>query len=130
MIFRLENPDIMNEFVPILFMLLVGVLFAGFSTILAHLLGPSKKDPFKEIPYESGVDSVGDARFRFNVKFYLIAMLFIIFDIEAVFLYPWAVIFKDLLQLGNFILYEMAAFIGLLLLGYLYLLKKGAFDWE
>ncbi len=119
-----------NEFVPILFLAVVGALFAAFSTIFAHLLGPQKKDPIKEIPYESGIDPTGDARFRFNVKFYLIAMLFIIFDIEAVFLYPWAVVFRDLLALGNLILYEMAAFIGLLLIGYFYLLKKGAFDWE
>jgi len=119
-----------NDYVPILFLAMFGILFTGFILIVTHLFGPRKKDSFKEITYESGIDPLGDARFRFNVKFYLIAMLFIIFDIEAVFLYPWAVVFKDLLVLGNFILYEMAAFIGLLLLGYFYLWKKGAFEWE
>jgi NADH-quinone oxidoreductase subunit A len=118
------------DFIPVLLLALFGVLFAAFIMIVAHALGPKKKDPIKEIPYESGIDPVGDARFRFNIKFYLIAMLFIVFDIEVVFLYPWAVVYKELLTLGNFILYEMAAFISLLLVGYFYLLKKGAFDWE
>lgn len=118
------------DFIPVLLLGFLGVLFAAFIMIITHALGPKKKNPIKEIPYESGIDPVGDARFRFNIKFYLIAMLFIIFDIEVVFLYPWAVVYKELLTLGNFILYEMVAFIGLLLVGYFYLLKKGAFDWE
>ena len=120
----------LNDYIPVLILALAGVGFAGAILIVAHLVGPRKYDPVKEITYESGIDPVGDARFRFNVKFYLIAMLFIIFDIEVVFLYPWAVVYKDLLSIGDFILYEMVAFIGLLLLGYFYLLKKGAFDWD
>ncbi|MFC1731706.1 NADH-quinone oxidoreductase subunit A [candidate division KSB1 bacterium] len=120
----------MSEYIPIVFLALFGVIFAGLVIFITQLIGPRKQDPVKEMTYESGIDPVGDARFRFNIKFYLIAMLFIIFDIEAVFLYPWAVVFRDLLSMGNFIMYEMAAFIGLLLIAYFYLLKRGAFDWE
>lgn len=120
----------MSEYIPVL---ILGLFGSGFTVVIllaAHFLGPRKSDPVKDIAYESGIDPVGDARFRFNVKFYFLAMLFIIFDIEIVFLYPWAVVYKDLLSLGNFILYEMIAFIALLLIGYLYLLKKGAFEWD
>ncbi|MCP4728418.1 MAG: NADH-quinone oxidoreductase subunit A [bacterium] len=120
----------LSDFIPVLILGGFGFLFAAVTLILTHLLGPKKFNKVKYIPYESGVDSVGDARFKFNVKFYLIAMLFIIFDIEAVFLYPWAVVYKDLLSLGQFILVEMVVFILLLLVGYYYLLKKGAFDWD
>lgn len=120
----------MSDYIPVLILALFGLGFTVVILLAAHFLGPRKYDPVKEIPYESGIDPVGDARFRFNIKFYLLAMLFIIFDIEVVFLYPWAVVFKDLLILGDFILYEMIAFIALLLIGYLYLLKKGAFDWD
>ncbi len=118
------------DYIPVLILAAAGIGFAGIILVISHFFGPRKYDPVKDIPYESGIDPVGDARFRFNVKFYLLAMLFIIFDIEAVFLFPWAVVFKDLLSLGDFILYEMAAFIGLLLFGYFYLLKKGAFEWD
>lgn len=120
----------MTDYLPILMVAIFAFGFTGFILVIAHYVGPRKYDPVKEITYESGIDPVGDARFRFNIKFYLIAMLFIIFDIEIVFLYPWAVVFKDLLLVGNFILYEMIAFLGLLLLGYFYLLKKGAFEWN
>jgi len=120
----------LNDYIPVLILALAGAGFAGAILIITHLVGPRKYDPVKEITYESGIDPVGDARFRFNVKFYLTAMLFIIFDIEVVFMYPWAVVFKELLPAGDFILYEMVVFIGLLLLGYFYLLKKGAFNWD
>lgn len=120
----------MTDYLPILMVAIFAFGFAGIILVIAHYVGPRKYDPVKEITYESGIDPVGDARFRFNIKFYMLAMLFIIFDIEIVFLYPWAVVFKDLLSVGNFILYEMVAFLGLLLLGYFYLLKKGAFEWN
>jgi len=119
-----------GDFIPVLILGGLGLLFAAVVLIVTHLLGPSKPDPVKDIPYESGMDPVGDARFKFNVKFYLVAMLFIIFDIEAVFLYPWAVVYKELLSVGNFILIEMVVFIGFLLAGYFYLLKRRAFDWD
>ena len=118
------------DYIPVVLLALIGTGFTVVILVLSHFTGPHKYDPVKEIAYESGMDPAGDARFRFNVKFYLLAMMFILFDIEVVFLFPWAVVFKDLLVLGNFILYEMAAFIGLLLFGYFYLLKKGAFEWD
>jgi len=118
------------DYILVILLAFFGILFGVGVIFIAHLISPRKKNPVKDIPYESGVDSVGDARIRFNVKFYLIAMLFIIFDVEAVFLYPWAVVYRDLLSLGSFILYEMVVFIVLLLFGYYYLVKKGAFDWE
>jgi NADH-quinone oxidoreductase subunit A len=79
------------------------------------------------IPYECGMDPFGEARARFSIKFYLVAVLFIIFDIEAVFLYPWAVIFRELKIFG---LMEMAVFIAILLVGFVYVWKKGALEWE
>ena len=86
------------------------------------------------MPYECGKDPVGSARERFSVKFYLIAMLFILFDIEVIFLVPWAVVFKTLATpaygLRNLIYFEMIIFIALLLVGYIYVIKKGAFDWS
>ncbi|MFC1553966.1 NADH-quinone oxidoreductase subunit A, partial [candidate division KSB1 bacterium] len=120
----------LSEYIPVLILGLFGLAVGGAILIATHLFGPSKFDPVKNIKYESGIDPEGDARFRFNVKFYLVAMLFIIFDVEVVFLYPWAVVYKDLLSAGSFILIEMVTFIALLLLGYLYLLKKGAFEWD
>ena len=86
-----------------------------------------RRNAIKNSPYECGIEPVGDARQRFPVKFYLVAVLFILFDIEAVFLYPWAVTFR---QLGLYGLIEMALFIVILFVGYLYLLKKRALEWE
>jgi len=119
-----------SDYIVVGFLALFGILFGAGVIIIAHILAPRKKNPVKGIPYESGIDPVGDARIRFNVKFYLIAMLFIIFDVEAVFFYPWAVVYKELLSFGDFILYEMILFIVLLLFGYYYLFKKGVFDWD
>ena len=91
------------------------------------IFGKRKITPQKMLPYECGMEPIGEARKPFSVKFYIVAMLFIIFDIEAVFLYPWAVIFKDLKIFG---LAEMAVFIGILLVGFIYVWKKGALEWE
>jgi len=117
----------MREYLPILMFLLVAIAFAGGTIGLSTLIVPRRRDKVKMSSYECGVDPVGDARARFSVKFYLVAVLFILFDIEAVFLYPWAVAFKSL---GFYGLVEMLVFIGILLVGYLYLLKKRALEWE
>jgi NADH-quinone oxidoreductase subunit A len=82
------------------------------------------------MPYESGVDQVGETRVRFSIRFFLIALLFIIFDIEIVFLYPWAVVFKDFLLEGPFIFYEMVVFLAILAFGFIYVWRKGALEWE
>jgi NADH-quinone oxidoreductase subunit A len=91
------------------------------------ILGMRKPTPEKQAPYECGMQPVGTARERFSVKFYLVAMLFLLFDIEAVFLFPWAVVYRDLKLFGFF---EMLVFIAVVLAGYVYVWKKGALEWE
>jgi NADH-quinone oxidoreductase subunit A len=107
-------------------------LMISFGIILfTHLIGPRKKGTSKKLyPYESGMNVYMDARLRFPIRFYITAMLFVVFDVEIVFLYPWAVVYKKFLSFGNFILIEMVVFIAVLLVGYLYAWKKGAFVWE
>ncbi|RKU09367.1 NADH-quinone oxidoreductase subunit A [Candidatus Poribacteria bacterium] len=119
------------DYLPILLLGLFAVLFAAINLGLTHLLGPKRPNRVKLSVYESGVQPVGDARQRFTIRFDLIAMLFIIFDIEVVFLYPWAVVFKKFSETsGLFILLEMLVFIGILLLGYIYAWKKGGLTWD
>jgi NADH-quinone oxidoreductase subunit A len=100
-------------------------LAAGLLTV-SFLLGKKVRNKVKDIPYESGITPTGDARQRFSVKFYLVGMLFILFDIEAIFLYPWVVVYRDLKMFG-FI--EMGIFVVLILSGFFYIWKKGALDW-
>ena len=118
------------DYLPIVILMLVAGGFAAVTLAATHLFGPHRPNPVKLSPYESGVPPVGDARLRFSVKFYLVAMLFIIFDIEVVFLYPWAVVFKELLAQGTFIFTEMVVFIGVLVMGLLYVWRKGGLDWD
>ena len=117
----------MREYLPVLLFLIIAIGFAGGTILMSSLIVPRRKNAAKMSSYECGVDPVGDARERFSIKFYLVAVLFILFDIEAVFLYPWAVSFR---QLGWYGLVEMVLFILILLVGYLYLLKKRALEWE
>ena len=117
----------LTDYLPIFIFLVIAVGFALFTILASALIGKRKVTPQKMLPYECGMDPIGEARKPFSVKFYIIAMLFIIFDIEAVFLYPWAVIFKDLKFFG---LVEMAVFIAILLVGFIYVWKKGALEWE
>ena len=111
------------------FLLLLG--FVAFNAVLliglSHLLAPRKPTPVKDSPYESGMPPLGSAHERFSVKFYLVAMLFLLFDIEAVFLFPWAVVYRELKLFGFF---EMLLFIAVILAGYIYAWKKGALEWE
>ena len=120
----------LSDYLPIVLLFLIAGGFAGVNLAITHLVGPKKPNPVKLSPYESGVPGFGDARFRFSVKFYLVAMLFIIFDIEVVFLYPWAVVFRDLLAQGSFIFYEMVVFLGVLALGLAYVWRKGGLEWD
>jgi len=119
--------ETMREYLPILLFLLVAIGFAAGTIGLSSIIVPRRKNRVKMSSYECGVDPVGDARERFSVKFYLVAVLFILFDIEAVFLYPWAVAFR---QLGLYGLVEMALFIVILFVGYVYLLRKRALEWD
>jgi NADH-quinone oxidoreductase subunit A len=114
----------------VLFLIVVGVAGGSLLT-LGALFRPKKPSAMKSIPYESGVPPVGRARERYSVRFYIIAMLFVLFDIEAVFLYPWAINFDGFVRRGDgiFILVEMLLFIFIILLGYAYAWKKGALDW-
>src|SRR6266481_4430406 len=122
------------DYLPILLMFIVAGGFAVGNIILSQFVGQRKRTRTKMMPYECGKDPVGTARERFSVKFYLIAMIFILFDIEVIFLVPWAVVFKRLAGpeygLRNLIYFEMLIFIALLAAGLIYVLKKGAFDWS
>jgi NADH-quinone oxidoreductase subunit A len=111
--------------------LLIHFIFAGalatVIVLLSWLIGYRKPTPAKMSPYECGMTPVGDARGRFSVKFYMVAMLFILFDVEAIFLYPWAVILRELKMFG---FWEMLVYIGIVLVGFFYIVKKGAIDWS
>ncbi len=116
----------MPGWLPVLLLLGLGVAFAAGSVVLSGFLGPKNPSPEKEAPYECGVPAVGDARERQSVKFYLVAMIFLLFDIEIAFLYPWAMALRDLAWLGFF---QIVVFFALLLGGYVYVWRKGVLDW-
>ena len=115
------------EYIPLIFMLVFGFVIAGIFMILSEWLGARRSTSEKKTTYESGMQPFRTARDRFSVKFYIVAMLFILFDIEIVFMYPWAVQFKELQSTG-FI--AMILFIVLLFAGYIYVVKKGALKWD
>lgn len=112
---------------PVLIQIVIAIAVAGAMIGLSALLGRRVRDPVKMMPYESGMQPVGNARERFSVKFYLVAMVFILFDIEAIFLYPWAVVYREL---KLFAFFEMLLFIVLVLCGFFYIWKKGVLDWS
>ncbi len=122
------------DYLPILLMFGVAFVFAAGNILLSQFVGQRKSTRTKLMPYECGKDPVGSARARFSVKFYLIAMIFILFDIELIFLMPWAVVFRQFLgqggQMRTIIFAEMMLFVALLLVGYVYVVKKGLFDWS
>ena len=117
----------MREYVPVLLFALAAISFAVITIGVSSIIVPRRISRKKLAPYESGAEPIGNARSRFQIKFYLVAVLFILFDIEAVFLYPWAVAFR---QIGLYGLVEMVLFIVILFVGYLYLLKKRALEWD
>src|SRR5436190_17668504 len=123
----LTGISMLSDWAPILMFLILVTGFAMVSVVGSLVLGMSKPAPEKLTPYECGMQPVGSARERFSVKFYLVAMLFLLFDIEAVFLFPWAVVYRGL---GLFGFFEMLLFIAVILAGYLYVWKKGALEWE
>jgi len=116
-----------EQYIPIGIMLLCAVVFGVFMSKASEWFGPKNPTDVKLSTYESGMEPIRTARERVSVKYYMVAMLFILFDIEVVFLYPWAVNFRSFGMAG---LIEMAVFIGILMLGYLYLWKKGALQWQ
>jgi len=124
----------LHAYAPLLLHLLLASALAGALTAVSVLVGWRRPSRAKQLPYECGMEPTGDARAPFSVKFYLVAMVFILFDMEAIFLYPWAYIYRDMIRhsagLGRYGFFEMLIYIGILLVGYIYLWKKGAFDWH
>ena len=116
----------MHGWLPILIMIGFGVGFAGVNIALSKLVGPSHPTPEKSAPYECGMPPVGDARERHPVKFYLVAMVFLLFDIEVAFLYPWALALRELRWTG---FVQLIVFFAILLSGYIYIWRKGVLDW-
>ena len=117
----------LDSYLPILAFVALAMIVSTVIVVGSRVFGPKKPSAVKLAPYECGMPLVGSAREQVSIKFYIVAMLFIVFDIEVVFLYPWAVMFK---QLGVFGFYEMGIFVLILLVGYIYVWKKGALEWE
>ena len=120
------------QYFPVLMLGVLAVVFSFGMLVMSVVLGQrGKRPPVKDTPYECGMVPIGEGTPRLSVKFYLVAMLFILFDIEVVFLYPWAVIYRDMLkESGGAILGAMVSFMVILFVGYLYAVKKQAFDWK
>jgi NADH-quinone oxidoreductase subunit A len=116
-----------DTYFPVLVQIVIAVIVAAALVAISCLLGKRVKNRVKDSPYESGIAPTGSARERFSVKFYLVAIVFILFDIEAVFLYPWAVVYRELKLFG---FGEMLVFVILILVGFFYIWKKGALDWS
>ena len=122
-----------ENYFPVFVFLVVALLFSMAPVVLGWLLGPRRPDPEKLSPYECGFEPFEDARIRFNVRYYLIAILFILFDLEIAFLFPWAVVFKEMIAEGTHALYVFGTvmiFLAVLVIGYVVEWKNGALDWE
>lgn len=115
------------NYLPIIFQMMVALGFVVVTMIVTHLIGPKRKTSEKLTPFEAGIESIGNARQPFSIKYFLVAILFVLFDVEVIFMYPWAVNFRDFGLNG---MIEMFIFMGTLLLGFFYIIKKGALDWE
>ena len=123
----------MENYFPILMFVLVGVAVGVLPVAMGFLLAPSRPDPEKLSPYECGFEAFEDARMKFDVRYYLIAILFILFDLEVAFLFPWATIFKDIVATESIRVFgfvEMLVFVAILVIGYVYAWAKGALEWE
>jgi NADH-quinone oxidoreductase subunit A len=122
----MQNSDYF-QYAPIVIMFILAFGFVATTMVITHALGPKKKSKIKLEPFECGIDSIKNARIPFNIKYFLVAILFVLFDVEVIFMYPWAVNFNEL-GMPGFV--EMIVFMGLLLVGFFYLIKKGALNWE
>jgi NADH-quinone oxidoreductase subunit A len=121
----------LREYLPVLLQILVAMLFAVSALVVSILVGKSgKRTRAKDMAYECGMIPQGERQPRFSVKFYLVAMLFILFDVEIVFMYPWAVVYRDAIQHSSIIFWSMLSFITILMVGYVYALKKGTLDFR
>jgi NADH-quinone oxidoreductase subunit A len=126
------EPSQLREYLPVLMLGALAVAFSFGMLVMSVVLGKKgKRPPIKDTAYECGMLPVGEGSPRLSVKFYLVAMLFILFDIEVVFLYPWAAVYRDMLKTNAALIFgSMLSFLGILFIGYIYALKKGAFDWK
>jgi NADH-quinone oxidoreductase subunit A len=115
------------DYLPVVLMMVVAVGFVITTMLATHYLGPKRKSKLKLEAFECGIESQGNARIPFSIKYFLVAILFVLFDVEVIFMYPWAVNFKNL---GMFGFLEMLTFMGVLLLGFFYIIKRGALKWE
>jgi NADH-quinone oxidoreductase subunit A len=120
----------LQPYIPVLLLVAFVIVNAVMMLAVSHILSTYRRTPTKVAPYESGMPVLGDARERFSVKFYLVAMLFIIFDIETVFMIPWAVAFRQLGDMAGLLIIEMFVFIAILAVGYVYIWKRGALQWD
>jgi len=123
----METQGSLITYLPIIMMMGVAIGFVVFTMIASHWMGPHKKSKIKDETFECGIEQVGNARIPFSIKYFLVAILFVLFDVEVIFMYPWAVNFKSLGLQG---LAEMTGFIAVFLIGFFYIIKKGALDWE
>jgi NADH-quinone oxidoreductase subunit A len=122
-----DYSTIPSEYWPIIITMLIALGFGFGALLIGYLVRLRRPYLEKLMPYESGNPPVGEPRFRFSVKFYIIAMMFVVFDVEAVFLYPWAVVFD---KIGTYAFIEMMIFIGILIVGYVYAWRRGVFNWD
>lgn len=116
-----------SDFLPILVLIIAAIGFIVTTMIVTHSIGPKRKSELKDAPFECGIDSEGDARTPISIKYFLTAILFVLFDVEVIFMYPWAVNFK---KLGWFGFVEMVVFLTLLMAGFYYIIRKGVLNWE
>ena len=123
----MEVQSLPVNYLPIIFQMLVAIGFVVTTMFATHKLGPKRNTADKLTPFESGIEVIGNARTPISIKYFLVAILFVLFDVEVIFMYPWAVNFRDLGKEG---LVEMFIFMGTLLLGFIYIIKKGALDWD
>ena len=130
----IAQADPRSSWLPIVLLIVIGVGFAAGNIILSIALGPRRTGPGKSLAYESGMVPIGDTRRRFNVRFYLVAMIFLVFDVEIVFFYPWATLFPDAVVKNSpnagLLLGEMIVFVVILLIAYFYAWGKGVFKWD
>jgi NADH-quinone oxidoreductase subunit A len=118
------------DYLPVAMMFVVAIGFVLFTMFVTHLLGPRRKSTIKLDTFECGIESQGNSRLPFSIKYFLIAILFVLFDVEVIFMYPWAVNFAEWSQTGLAAFFEMVVFLGLLVLGLVYIIRKGALKWE
>ena len=117
----------LEQYLPVILFILIGAFIGIVPQVLGFIAGPRRPDAAKNSPYECGFEAFEDARMKFDVRYYLIAILFILFDLEIAFLFPWAVALREIGAIG---FWSMMTFLGILVLGFVYMWKKGALDWE